>query len=110
MNGMLPIMFTAATTTATLLGLIVVTANGAFAQEQNPAIDGTSKQDRNQTRLMDPTIHRNATSFGSQQSIMPSPPLNQSTSQVSTISNATLSVKSDEQFYLPLSSNPTTGY
>jgi inhibitor of cysteine peptidase len=108
-NGRLSIVFTAATTAAMLVGVVIITtttaSSGSFAQ-QGPIADGTDEQDRNQTRLMDPTTHPNITSSGSQQSIMP--PLNQSTLPVST--NATLSVKINQQFYITLDSNPTTGY
>jgi predicted secreted protein len=105
MNGRLSIVFTAGTTAAMLVGVIITASSSSFAQ-QDPIADGTDEQDRNQTRLMDPTIHPNVTSSGSQQSIMP--PLNQSTLPVST--NATLSVKINQQFYITLDSNPTTGY
>lgn len=105
MKGRLSIVLAAAMTTATLLG-VIVTASNSLAQ-QGPIADGIEGQDSNQTRLMDRTIHPNVTSSGSQQSIMPSPS-NQSTSPIST--NATLSAKTNEQFYITLSSNPTTGY
>lgn len=105
MKGRLSIVLAAAMTTATLLG-VIVTASNSLAQ-QGPIADGIEGQDSNQTRLMDRTIHPNVTSSGSQQSMMPSP-LNQSTSPISP--NATLSAKTNEQFYITLSSNPTTGY
>lgn len=105
MKGRLSIVLAAAMTTATLLG-VIVTASNSLAQ-QGPIADGIEGQDSNQTRLMDRTIHPNVTSSGSQQSMMPSPS-NQSTSPIST--NATLSAKTNEQFYITLSSNPTTGY
>jgi predicted secreted protein len=106
MKDRLSIVLAAAMTTATLLG-VIVTASNSLAQ-QGPIADGIEGQDSNQTRLMDRTIHPNVTSSGSQQSIMPSPS-NQSASPVST-TNATLSAKTNEQFYITLSSNPTTGY
>jgi inhibitor of cysteine peptidase len=100
-------VFAAATTAATLVGAIMISASSSFAQQGSIA-NSIEGQDRNQTRLMDPTTHPDVTSSGSQQSIMP--PLNQSTSQVSTNSNATLSAKINQQFYITLGSNPTTGY
>jgi predicted secreted protein len=106
MKGRLSIVLAAAMTTATLLGVIVVTASNSLAQ-QGPIADGIEGQDSNQTRLMDRTIHPNVTSSGSQQSMMPSPS-NQSASPISP--NATLSARTNEQFYITLSSNPTTGY
>jgi inhibitor of cysteine peptidase len=106
-NSRLSIVFAAATMAATLVGAIIITASSSFAQ-QGPIANGIEGQDRNQTRLMDCTIHPNVTSSGSQQSTMLSP-LNQSTLQVST-TNATLSAKINEQFYITLGSNPTTGY
>lgn len=105
MKGRLSIVLAAAMTTATLLG-VIVTASNSLAQ-QGPIADGIEGQDSNQTRLMDRTIHPNVTSSGSQQSMMPSPS-NQSTSPISP--NATLSARTNEQFYITLSSNPTTGY
>jgi predicted secreted protein len=105
MKGRLSIVLAAAMTTATLLG-VIVTASNSLAQ-QGPIADGIEGQDSNQTRLMDRTIHPNVTSSGSQQSIMPSPS-NQSDSPISP--NATLSARTNEQFYITLSSNPTTGY
>jgi inhibitor of cysteine peptidase len=106
MNGRLSIVFAAATMTAILAG--VITASNSFAQ-QGTIADGIERQDRNQARLMDRTTYPNIipSSGGLQQSITPSP-LNQSTSPIST--NATLSVKTNEQFYITLSSNPSTGY
>lgn len=71
MKGRLSIVLAAATTAATLLGAIV-TASNSFAQ-QGPIADSIEGQDRNQTRLIDPTTHPNVTSSGSQQSITPSP-------------------------------------
>lgn len=105
MKGRLSIVLAAAMTTATLLG-VIGTASNSLAQ-QGPIADGIEGQDSNQTRLMDRTIHPNVTSSGSQQSMMPSPS-NQSTSPISP--NATLSARTNEQFYITLSSNPTTGY
>jgi predicted secreted protein len=105
MKGRLSIVLAAAMTTATLLG-VIVTASNSLAQ-QGPIADGIEGQDSNQTRLMDRTIHPNVTSSGSQQSMMPSPS-NQSASPISP--NATLSARTNEQFYITLSSNPTTGY
>jgi inhibitor of cysteine peptidase len=92
---------------AILVGVITTTSS-SFAQ-QVPIADDTEEQDRNQARLMDRTPYPNIipSSSGLQQSITPSP-LNQSTSPIST--NATLSVKTNEQFYITLSSNPSTGY
>jgi predicted secreted protein len=106
-NGRLSIVFAAATMTAMLVGIITTTSS-SFAQ-QVPIADDTEEQDRNQARLMDRTTYPNIipSSGGLQQSIMPSP-LNQSTSPIS--SNATLSVRTNEQFYITLSSNPSTGY
>lgn len=104
MKARLSMVLASATTAATLLGAIV-TASNSFAQ-QSPIADGIEGQDRNQTRLMDLMAHLNVTSSGSQQSMMPSPS-NQSTSTVST-TNATLSAKTNEQFHITLSSNPTT--
>jgi inhibitor of cysteine peptidase len=106
MKGRLSIVLAAVMTTATLLGVMVTDSN-SLAQ-QGPIADDTEEHDRNQARLMDRTIHPNVTSSGSQQSIMPSPS-NQSASPVST-TNATLSAKTNEQFYITLSSNPSTGY
>ena len=104
MKGRLSIVFAAATMTAILVGII--TASNSFAQ-QGTIADGIERQDRNQARSMDGTTYPNIIPSGLQQSIMPSP-LNQSTSPIST--NATLSVKTNEQFYITLSSNPSTGY
>ena len=104
MNGGLSIVFAAATMTAILVG--VITASISFAQ-QGPIADDTEEYNRNQARLMDSMIYPNIIPSGLQQSITPSP-LNQSTSPIST--NATLSVKTNEPFYITLSSNPSTGY
>ncbi len=90
--------------TAILVGII--TASNSFAQ-QGTIADGIERQDKNQARSMDRTTYPNIIPSGLQQSITPSP-LNQSTSPIST--NATLSVKTNEQFYITLSSNPSTGY
>lgn len=107
MSGMLSIVFAAATMTAILVGVIITTSSSSFAQ-QVPIADDTEEHDRNQARLMDRTTYPNIIPSGLQQSIMPSP-LNQSTSPIST--NATLSVKTNEQFYITLSSSPSsTGY
>jgi inhibitor of cysteine peptidase len=103
-NGRLSIVFAAATMIAILVG--VITASTSFAQ-QGPIADDTEEYDGNQARLMDRTTYPNIIPSGLQQSITPSP-LNQSTSPIST--NATLSVKTNEQFYITLSSNPSTGY
>jgi predicted secreted protein len=92
--------------TAILVGVITTTTSSSFAQ-QLPIADGSEEQDRNQARLMDGTTYPNIIPSGLQQSITPSP-LNQSTSPISP--NATLSVKTNEQFYITLSSNPSTGY
>ena len=105
MNGRLSIVFAAATMTAILVGIITTTSN-SFAQ-QGTIADGIERQDKNQARSMDRTTYPNIIPSGLQQSITPSP-LNQSTSPIST--NATLSVKTNEQFYITLSSNPSTGY
>ena len=105
MKGRLSIVFAAATMAAMLLGVIVMASN-SFAQ-QGMIADGIERQDRNQARLMDRTTYPNIIPSGLQQSIMPSP-LNQSTSPISP--NATLSVKTNEQFYITLTSNPSTGY
>lgn len=105
MKGRLSIVFAAATIAAMLLGVIVMASN-SFAQ-QDMIADGIERQDRNQARLMDRTTYPNIIPSGLQQSIMPSP-LNQSTSPISP--NATLSVKTNEQFYITLTSNPSTGY
>ena len=106
MNGSLPIVFAAATMTAILVGII--TASNSFAQ-QGTIADGIERQDKNQASSMDRTNYPNIIPSGLQQSITPSP-LNQSTSQISTI-NATLTVKVNEQFYITLSSSPSsTGY
>ena len=104
MNGKLSIVFAAATMIAIFVG--VITASTYFAQ-QGPIADDTEEYDGNQARLMDRTTYPNIILSGLQQSITPSP-LNQSTSPIST--NATLSVKTNEQFYITLSSNPSTGY
>jgi predicted secreted protein len=104
-NGRLSIVFAAATMTAILVGVITTTSN-SFAQ-QGTIADGIERQDRNQARSMDGTTYPNIIPSGLQQSITPSP-LNQSTSPISP--NATLSVKTNEQFYITLSSNPSTGY
>ncbi len=106
MNGRLSIVFAAATMTAILVGVITTTTSSSFAQ-QGTIADDTEEHDRNQARLMDRTTYPNIIPSGLQQSITPSP-LNQSTSPIST--NATLSVKTNEQFYITLSSNPSTGY
>ena len=106
MKARLSMVLAAAMTTAALLGVIIAGSN-SFAQ-QGPIADGIEGQDSNQTRLMDRTTHPNVTSSGSQESMMPSPS-NQSASPVST-PNATLSAKTNEQFHITLSSNPTTGY
>jgi predicted secreted protein len=107
-NGRLSIVFAAATMTAILVGVITTTSSSSFAQ-QGPIADDTEEHDRNQARLMDRTTYPNIISAGLQQSIMPSSPLNQSTSSISP--NATLSVKTNEQFYITLSSSPSsTGY
>ncbi len=98
-------MLAVATMAATLVGVIIITASSSFAQ-QSPIADGTDEQNRTQTRLMDSTTYSNVTSSSSQQSMIA--PLNQSTLPVST--NATLSVKANQQFYITLDSNPTTGY
>jgi inhibitor of cysteine peptidase len=90
---------------ALLVGVITSTSS-SFAQ-QIPIADGTEEYNRNQVRFMDRTTYPNIIPSGLQQSITPSP-LNQSTSPIST--NATLSVKTNEQFYITLSSNPSTGY
>ncbi len=90
--------------TAMLVGII--TSASSFAQ-QVPIADDTEEHDKNQARLMDRTTYPNIIPSGLQQSIMPSP-LNQSTSPISP--NATLSVKTNEPFYITLSSNPSTGY
>jgi len=103
-KGRLSIVFAAATMTAILVGII--TASNSFAQ-QGTIADGIERQDKNQARSMDRTTDPNIIPSGLQQSITPSP-LNQSTSPIST--NATLSVKTNEQFYITLSSNPSTGY
>jgi inhibitor of cysteine peptidase len=103
-KGRLSIVFVAATMTAILVGII--TASNSFAQ-QGTIADGIERQDKNQARSMDRTTYPNIIPSGLQQSITPSP-LNQSTSPIST--NATLSVKTNEQFYITLSSNPSTGY
>ena len=105
-NGRLSIVFAAATMTAMLV-LIITTSS--FSAQQVPIADDTEEQDRNQVRLMDRTTYPNiiSSSGGLQQSIMP-PPLNQSTSPISP--NATLSVRTNEQFYITLGSNPSTGY
>ena len=105
MNGRLSIVFAAATMTAILVGVITTTSS-SFAQ-QGTIADDTEEHDRNQARLMDRTTYPNIIPSGLQQSIMPSP-LNQSTSPMSP--NTTLSVKTNEQFYITLSSNPSTGY
>ena len=105
MNGRLSIVFAAATMIAILVGVITTTSS-SFAQ-QLPIADDTAEYNRNQARLMDRTTYPNIIPSGLQQSITPSP-LNQSTSPIST--NATLSVKTNEQFYIALSSNPSTGY
>jgi predicted secreted protein len=102
---MLSIVFAAATITAILVGVITTTSS-SFAQ-QGPIADDTEERDRNQARLMDRTTYPSIISSGLEQSIIPSP-LNQSTSPISP--NATLSVKTNEQFYITLSSNPSTGY
>ena len=106
-NGRLSIVFAAATMTAMLVWMIA-TSSSSSAQ-QVPIADDTEEQDRNQVRLMDRTTYPNIipSSGGLQQSIMPSP-LNQSTSPISP--NATLSVRTNEQFYMTLSSNSSTGY
>lgn len=104
MNGILSIVFAAATTTAILVG--VITTTSSFAQ-QVPIADDSEEHDRNQARLTDRTTYPNIIPSGLQQSIIPSP-LNQSASPIST--NATLSVKTNEHFYITLSSNPSTGY
>jgi predicted secreted protein len=104
MNGRLSIVFAAATMTAILVGAI--STSSSFAQQVSIA-DDTEEHDRNQARLMDRTTYPNIIPSGLQQSITPSP-LNQSTSPIST--NATLSAKINEQFYITLSSNPYTGY
>jgi predicted secreted protein len=90
---------------AILVGVITITSS-SFAQ-QVPIADDTEEYNRNQARLMDRTTYPNIIPSGLQQSITPSP-LNQSTSSISP--NATLSVKTNEQFYITLSSNPSTGY
>ena len=104
MKGRLSIVFAAATMIAMLV--VVITASNSFAQ-QGTIADGIERQDKNQARSMDRTTYPNIIPSGLQQSITPSP-LNQSTSPIST--NATLSVKTNEQFYITLSSNPSTGY
>src|SRR3712207_770314 len=86
--------------------VVVITASNSFAQ-QGTIADGIERQDKNQARSMDRTNYPNIIPSGLQQSITPSS-LNQSTSPIST--NATLSVKTNEQFYITLSSNPSTGY
>ncbi len=85
---------------------IITTTSSSFAQ-QVPIAGDTEEYNRNQARLMDRTTYPNIIPSGLQQSIMPSP-LNQSTSSISP--NATLSVKTNEQFYITLNSNPSTGY
>ncbi len=89
-----------------ILAGVITTISSSFAQEVRIA-DDIERQDKNQARLMDRTTYPNIIPSGLQQSITPSP-LNQSTSPIST--NATLSVKTNEQFYITLSSNPSTGY
>ncbi len=106
-NGRLSIVLAAATMIAILVGVITTTTSSSFAQ-QVPIADDTEEYNRNQARLMDRTTYPNIIPSGLQQSITPSP-LNQSTSPIST-TNATLSVKTNEQFYITLSSNPSTGY
>src|SRR3712207_6099497 len=86
--------------------VVVITASNSFAQ-QGTIADGIERQDKNQARSMDRTNYPNIILSGLQQSITPSP-LNQSTSPISP--NATLSVKTNEQFYMTLSSNSSTGY
>jgi predicted secreted protein len=103
-NGRLSIVFAAATMTAILVG--VITTSISFAQ-QGPIADDTEEHDGNQARLMDRTTYPNIIPSGLQQSMTQSP-LNQSTSPIAT--NATLSVKTNEPFYITLSSNPSTGY
>ena len=105
MNGRLSIVFAATTMIAILVGVITITSS-SFAQQVSIA-DDTKEYNRNQARLMDRTTYPNIIPSGLQQTITPSP-LNQSTSPIST--NATLSVKTNEQFYITLSSNPSTGY
>jgi predicted secreted protein len=104
-NGRLSIVFAAVTMTAILVG-VITTSSSSFAQ-QLPIADDSEEHDGNQARLMDRTTYPNIIPSGLQQSITPSP-LNQSTSPISP--NATLSVKTNEQFYITLSSNPSTGY
>jgi inhibitor of cysteine peptidase len=97
----------AATTTAAILVVVIISASGSSFAQYSPITDGIVEPDRSQTRLMDPTAHTNVTSSSSQQQSIMSP-LNQTSSSVST--NATLSTKINEQFYITLSSNPSTGY
>ena len=104
MNGRLSIVFAAATMIAILVGVITTTSSSA---QQLPIAGDTEEYNRNQARLMDRTTYPNIIPSGLQQPITPSP-LNQSTSPIST--NATLSVKTNEPFYITLSSNPSTGY
>ncbi len=89
---------------AILVGVITTTSSSA---QQLPIAGDTEEYNRNQARLMDRTTYPNIIPSGLQQPITPSP-LNQSTSPIST--NATLSVKTNEPFYITLSSNPSTGY
>jgi predicted secreted protein len=106
-NGRLSIVFAAATMIAMLVVVITTTTSSSFAQ-QLPIADDSEEHDGNQARSMDRTTYPNIIPSGLQQSITPSP-LNQSTSPISP--NATLSVKTNEQFYITLSSNPSsTGY
>ena len=105
---MLSIVFAAATMTAILVGVIIITTTSSSFAQQVPIADDTEEYNRNQARLMDRTTYPNIIYAGLQQSITPSP-LNQSTSPISP--NATLSAKINEQFYITLSSNPSsTGY